>query len=374
MRDRSNALMTCAALLSDLQKIPSEEKEDTDLPPLWNHVVPAPFTSASNHPCSSSTAKPEVTSKQNLHSKPLLNASSQPSENKHEIPAAPPLPLEVNAAILPLTKPRHFFMKTTEGPLPRGPLSYDALVYLRKSTSTKKTPLCPTVDHTIDSGNEPPVAVEGLKLGSSRPRSQAGAAKCPPALPPKPKILLTQASVETENKAPIPSDSSYSLKHVTDPEVVRLEALQKLGLLKEEEAERDTLGPLPPCRSHSLLHPPRNPSFSPSQVHSESKSRCVRSRCEQQPCSVPQQFQTDEGAATGLQLSASQQNHKTVGPCPEERPCTDSGSVKSTPAAPPAVPPKPQSTSNAVGYSVMVVPGMGADRKEALRKLGLLKN
>lgn len=370
--------MTCAALLSDLQKLPSEEKEDTDLPPLWNHVVPAPFTSASNRPCSSSTAKLEVTSKQNLHLKPLLNASSQPLENKHEIPAAPPLPLEVNAVIPPPTKPRHFFMKTAEGPLPRGPLSYDALVYLRKSTSTKKTPLCPTVDHTIDSGNEPPVAVEGLKLGSSRPRSQAGAAKCPPALPPKPKILFAQSSVKTEDEAPIPSDSSYSLKHVTDPEVVRLEALQKLGLLKEEEAERDTLGPLPPRKSHSLYHPSRNPSFSPSQVHSESKSKPLqtsasihqRSRCEQQPRSVPKQFQTDEGAATGLQLSASQQNHKTVGPCPEERPCTDSGSVNPTSAAPP----RPQSTSNAVGYTVMVVPGMGADRKEALRKLGLLKN
>lgn len=374
--------MTCAALLSDLQKIPSEEKEDTDLPPLWNHVVPAPFTSASNRPCSSSTAKPEVTSKQNLHSKPLLNVSTsgQPSENKHEIPAAPPLPLEVNAVIPPLTKPRHFFMKTAEGPLPRGPLSYDALVYLRKSTSTKKTPLCPTVDHTIDSGNEPPAAVEGLKLGSSRPHSQAGAAKCPPALPPKPKILLAQSSVKTENEASIPSDSSYSLKHATDPEAVRLEALQKLGLLKEEEeeAERDTIGPLPPRKSHSLLQPSRNPSFSPLQVHSESRSKPLqssgsihqRSRCEQQPRSVPQQFQTEKGAATGLQLSATQQNHKTVGPCPEERPCTDSGSVKSTPMAPP----RPESTSNAVRYTVMVVPGMGADRKEALRKLGLLKN
>lgn len=273
-------------------------------------------------------------------------------------------------------------MKTAEGPLPRGPLSYDALVYLRKSTSTKKTPLCPTVDHTIDSGNELPVAVEGLKLGSSRPHAQAEAAKCRPALPPKPKILLAQSSVKTENEAPIPSDSSYSLKHVTDPEVVRLEALQKLGLLKEEEAERDTLGPLPPRKSHSLKQPSRNPSFSPSQVHSESKSKPLqssasihqRSRCEQQPRSVPQQFQTHQGAATGLQLSATQQNHKTVGPCPEEQPCTDSGSVKSTPMVPPTAPPRLQSTSNAVGYTVMVVPGMGADRKEALRKLGLLKD
>lgn len=30
--------------------------------------------------------------------------------------------------------------------------------------------------------------------------------------------------------------------------------------------------------------------------------------------------------------------------------------------------------SNSVAYTVMMVPGMGADRKEALRKLGLLRD
>lgn len=348
-------------------------------------MVPASVTATSNPPCSSSTAKPVVTSGQTPHSQPLLTASSQQSDHKHKKPASPSVPLEANARMPPPTKPRDFFMNTAQGPLPRGPLSYDALVHLRKSTSIKKTPLCPTVDHTIDSGNELPVAVKGLKLGSGRPHSQAGAAKCPPAVPPKPKIVLPQSSMKSE--VPIPSDSSYSLKHVMDPEVVRLEALQKLGLLKEAEAERDTLSALPPPKSHSFLHPKpsrsargpsRSPSFCPSQVQSEARGKPLQSsasfhqlsRCEHQPSSVSQHFQTNKGAATGLQHSNTQQNRKNGGVCPEARPFTDTGSVEATPPAPP----RPQSTPNAVGYTMMVVPGMGADRKEALRKLGLLKN
>lgn len=348
-------------------------------------MVPAWVSAASNPPCSSSTAKPVVTSGQTLHSQPLFTVSRQQSEHKHKKPAAPPVPLEANARLPPPTKPRDFFMKTAKEPLPRGPLSYDALVHLRKSTSIKKTPLCPTVDHTIDSGSELPVAVKGLKLGSGRLHSQAGGAKCSPAVPPKPKIILPQSSVKSE--VPILSDSSYSLKHVMDPEVVRLEALQKLGLLKEAEAERDTLGALPPPKSHSFLHPKpsrsargpsRSPSFCPSQGLSESRGKPLQSsasfhqlsRCEQQPDAAAHHFQTDKGAATRLQHSKARQTHKNGGVCPEARPLTGAGSVEATPPAPL----RPQGTSNAVGYTIMVVPGMGADRKEALRKLGLLKN
>lgn len=241
-------------------------------------------------------------------------------------------------------------MRTAEGALPRGPLSYDALVYLRKSTSTKKTPLCPTVDHTLDSGEEPPAAAEGLTLGSSRPHSQAGAAGRPP-LPPKPKVLPAAA--------PVPSDSSSSsscLEHVAHPEVVRLEALQKLGLLKEEEAEGDALGPLPPRRPHPLPQPPRKPVFRPSRVHG--------SEPPQSSASIHRGW--GEAEATGLQRSATQQTLRPDAPWP----CSDTASVGPRPAAPP----RAQNPSTAVGYSVMVLPGMGADRKEALRKLGLLKN
>lgn len=261
----------------------------------------------------------------------------------------------------PLTKPVGWdvLLKTAEGRPPRGPLSYDALVHLRKSTSTKKTPLCPTVDHTIDSGPEPWLPAEGPNLGGARPHSQAAAAKRPPPVAPKPKSILAKPWEKSGNEASIPPDSLSRLKQATNPEVVRLEALHKLGLLKEAEAERDTLGPLPLLKSHSFLHPKpsrcaRGPSRSPSFPScSGSQSRPVQppSRWEQQP--VP---------AGWLERCTSKQTPRKAGSDPGAQPFTDPGSAQA--------PPRPQNT---VGYTVVLVPGMGADRKEALRKLGLLK-
>lgn len=331
-------------------------------------MVPAAVAAASKPPCSSSSPKPGGTSDKVLHSQPPSAASSKPSDHKHRTPAPPPVQPEGSVPIAPTTKPRDGLLKTAEGPPPRGPLSYDALVHLRKSTSTKKTPLCPTVDHTIDSGKEPCVPVEGPNLGADRPHFQASAAKCPPPVAPKPKINLTKPSEKSENEASIPSDSFYRLEQVTNPEVVRLEALQKLGLLKEAEADRDTLGPLPPPKSHSFLRPKpsrsargpsRSPSFSPC---SASENRPVQSsaaiqhlsRCEPRPIPVP---------AGWLGRSTSKPRPRNAGPLPGAQPFKHPGSAKA--------PPRPQNT---VGYTVVVVPGMGADRREALKKLGLLKN
>lgn len=256
--------------------------------------------------------------------------------------------------IPPPTKPRDASLKTAEGPLPRGPLSYDALVHLRKSTSTK-TPLCPAVDHTIDSASELPASAAGLKPGPDRP----AAAKCPPPpVAPKPKIFFPRPSARPEKEAAPPPDSSYGLKRVIDPEVVRLEALQKLGLLKETEAERDSLGPLPPPKPRSFLHPkPSRAAGGPS------RSPSVRSaRAGEEPEDGPQGRHQLSGREP---RPAARQSHKNGGHRPEAPPFADSAEA----------PPGPRNASkNAVGYTVMVVPGMGADRKEALRKLGLLKN
>lgn len=320
-------------------------------------VVPGPAAVASKPLCSSSTPQPGATSHKVLHSRPPSAASSKPSDQKHEKPPEDTVPVP------PAPKTREVLLKTAEGPPPRGPLSYDALVHLRKSPSTKKTPLCPTVDHTIASGSEPTGPVEGFKPGSDRLHSQPAAAKRPPPVAPKPKII--QPSGKSENEGPIPSGSFHGLKGVANPEVVRLEALQKLGLLKETEADRDTLGPLPPPKSHSFLHPKpsrsargpsRSPSFPSPQARSGSENKALRS---------PAGFQQPVCAGL-LERSATKQTLRNGGSQPEARPYADSGSA--------TAPPRTQNTSNTVGYTVMVVPGMGADRKEALRKLGLLKN
>lgn len=352
--------MSGAALLSDSQKRAVKDGENAEVAPVQTCVVPEPLAVASKPLCSSSTPKPGVTSDNVLRAQPLS------ADHKHKNPAPPPAQLEDNVLIPPPTKPRDGLLKAAEGPPPRGPLSYDALVHLRKSTSTKKTPLCPTVDHTIDSGKEPSLPVGGPKLGSVRPRSQAAVAKRPPPVAPKPKSNLAKPSVKAESEGPTSSDSLYQLGNVTNPEVVRLEALQKLGLLKETQAERDTLGPLPPPKSHSFLHPKpsrvargpsRSPSFGSSRVRAASEDKPLPSGAGSQRLSGCEQ----QAVAAGWpERSTTKQTHTNGGSL------LHSGSAKA--------PPRPQNSSNTVGYTVMVVPGVGADRKEALRKLGLLKN
>lgn len=230
--------------------------------------------------------------------------------------------------------------KTAEAPPPRGPLSYDALLHLRKSTSTK-TPLCPAVDHTVDAGKELSAPAGGPSLGPDRPRPQAAAAKAPPPVAPRPKITPTRASLGPEEEAP-----ADPLQQAVNPEVVRLEALEKLGLLKEPEAEGDTLGPLPPPKSHSFLHP--------------KPCRSARAPCRSSaPASSPASAQRPPVPANKPPWSSSElQRTQNGGSRPETQPLA---------------PPRPENGSDAVAYTLVVVPGMGADRKEALRKLGLLK-
>ncbi|XP_044024014.1 specifically androgen-regulated gene protein [Siniperca chuatsi] len=365
--------------LNGSQKHASEQptKENVDAKPMQSFLVPTPLVVASSSPCSVPSAKSGAPPDKNLCSKPHFTPSSKEPGHKHnQKPVAPQVPLEVNVVISPPTKPRDYSVRTAEGPLPRGPLSYEALVHLRRSASTKKTPLCPTVDHTIDLDKHLPVTVEGPDLRhlprSDRSHTEASMSRTgPPVLPPKPKKIPSNISVKTQNEASITSDFSYSIKHATDPQVVRLEALQKLGLLKDQQPEHETVAPLSPPKSHTTLdptpnrftkgafnvNPSRSPSFCYSQVPTEPKNRHLQSsasfhhlsRHDQQP---------------GRERSATLNNYRNGGNCPEPRHIT---------AAKPAQP-VPHKPSNSVGYTVMVVPGMGADRKEALRKLGLLKD
>lgn len=355
-----------AALLPGSQKTAEEEEK-----------LPAAPAVASRPPSSSTPQLDQV-----LRSQPPSAAPSKPADRQQK-PEAPPAPLEEKVPVPAPTKPRDVLWKTAEGPPPRGPLSYDALVHLRKSTYTKKTPLCPTVDHTIDSGPQPSAPGEVLKPGPDRPHPQAAAAKCPPPVAPKPKIPLAKPSVEPENGGLVSPDPFHGLRNVSNPEVVRLEALHKLGLLKETGADGDTLGPLPPPKPHSFLHPKasrsaKGPSRGPSRGPSKGLSRGP-SRGPSSPQAGPVPEKTPLQSSTGLQhlprceqqpLTAgcperpASQQHTNGGPHPAAQPCADPGSAEAP----------PRSASSTVGYTVMVVPGMGADRREALRKLGLLKD
>lgn len=365
------------------QTHPSEEpiREKVDSKPKQSYLVPTPLVVASSSTCSVFRAKPGVPPDKNLCSKPQLTPSSNKSGNQHNY--KPQVPLEVNVGIPPSTKPRDYPVRTAEGPLPRGPLSYEALVHLRRSASTKKTPLCPTVDHTIDLDKHSPVIVEGPNH-SEASKSKMG----PPVVAPKPKRIPANISAMTQNEACLTSDSSYSVKHATDPNVVRLEALQKLGLLNDQQPENEaaahpksqsSLDPTPNrfVRGPANINPSRSPSFCYSQMSTEPKTKPLQSsasfhhysRRDQQSASASYPDQPSGSKAAGLERSTTLDNHRNGGYCPEPRHIAAAEPVKTT-----AAPPVPHKPSNSVGYTVMVVPGMGADRKEALRKLGLLKD
>ncbi|XP_030274541.1 specifically androgen-regulated gene protein [Sparus aurata] len=364
----------CKSKLNSPKKHASKEptKENVDNKLMQSYLIPTPLVVANGSPCSVPSAKPGVPSDKNL--------SSQPQK-----PAHPRVPIEVNVVIPPSIKPRDYSNRSPEGLLPRGPLSYDALVHLRRSASSKKTPLCPKIDHTIDSDNHRPIAVKGPNL-SNPPRSDRYNSEAPPAVAPKPKRIPANISVTAQTKASITSDPSYSVKNAKDPKVVRLEALNKLGLLTDREPENDTVAPLAPPKSHSSLdptpnrytrgptnvNPSRSPSFCYSQVPSEPKNKPLQSsasfhhysRRDQHPVSASHPAQSSGLKPAGLERSATLDSHINGGHIATSKP------AKTTTAAQPAA----NKSSNSVGYTVMVVPGMGADRKEALRKLGLLKD
>ncbi|KAM7422074.1 hypothetical protein PAMA_010248 [Pampus argenteus] len=348
---------------------------------MQSYLVPTPFVVARS---SVFSAKPGVLLDKNLCSKSQLTPSSNKSGHQH-IQKPPQVPLEVNVKIPPPTKPRDYSVRTVEAPLPRGPLSYEALVHLRRSASTKKTPLCPSVDHTIDSNKGSPVVVEYPNLGdlsrSDRSHSEASKSKmCPPVVAPKPKMIPANISVMTQNMSSINSDSSDSVKHATDPKVVRQEALQKLGLLKDQQPKHEAMDQTPNSfvQGPAKINASRSPSFCYSQMSTEPKNKPVQSsasfhhysRNGQQSASASYPVQPNGSKAAGVERSSTLDNTRKGGYCAEPRHTTAPEPVKST-TEPQTVPQKP---SNSVGHTVMVVPGMGAARKEALRKLGLLKD
>ncbi|KAM7401734.1 hypothetical protein PAMP_017028 [Pampus punctatissimus] len=354
-------------------------KEKFATKPMQSYLVPTPIVMARS---SVFSAKPGVLPDKNLCSKSQLTPSSNKSGHQH-IQKPPQVPLEVNVEISPPTKPRDYSVRMAEAPLPRGPLSYEALVHLRRSASTKKTPLCPSVDHTIDSDKRSPVTVEDPNLGdlsrSDRSHSEASKSKMgPPVVAPKPKRIPSNISVMTQNKSSI--NSSDSVKHATDSKVVKQEALQKLGLLKDQQPKNEAMDQTPNrfVQGPAKMNASRSPSFCYSQMTTEPKNKPVQSsasfhhfsRHGQQSASVSYPVQPNGSKAAGVERSSTLDNPRKGGYCPEPQHITAAEPVKSTTKAQNV----PQKPSNSVGYTVMVVPGMGADRKEALRKLGLLKD
>lgn len=364
------------------------KKRNGDVKTMQSYLVPTPLVMASSSPCTGRRVNPDVPADKNFTSKSQVTPSGKQLGHENiQKPVAPHVPLEVNVVISPPSKSKDFPVKTPEAPLPRGPLSYEALFYLRRSASTKKTPLCPTIDHTIEADKQRPVRADDQSVAnppkSVRFHPEVSISKAsPPEVAPKPKKIPANI---TKQKQESMKDSSYNIKHATDPKVVRMEALQKLGLLQDKEPENTRAASLAPPKAFSSLDhtangftrgpsPSRSPSCTQTQVEPKTKplqssaSFHHYSRSDQQPVFVPNPSQSNGVGAAGLVRSNTLGNHRNVGNCPDLQHNTAKKLV-----SPAAARPVPNKASNTVPYTVMVVPGMGADRREALRKLGLLK-
>lgn len=353
-------------------------KKDADKHPKPSYLVPTPFVLASCTQPSSAAVQPTVTSKmRGLEPTPNISAKEVNSKASHKA-LKPPVALEANIVIP--SKTQQHSGKAQDSSLQRGPLSYDALVYLRKNASEKKTPLCPTVDHTLESGHLPASTVKDISPAQSnisrfdRFHPEFSQSRTiPPAVPPKPKKGADSPSPKTQTA--VTSSRSFSVKRTPNPEAVRQEALQKLGLIKETNetplpaSTSKALNGLGPAhsrviKSSSSNNPTRSPSFCVTRLPAEPKSKGLHSSA-----SFHHTTRSEQASTHNIQ-----DNRTKTGPPNihrDKQPSLAPSKPSTGPNSNTAVTPKP---SSAVGYTYMVVPGMGADRREALRKLGLLKD
>ncbi|XP_038147134.1 specifically androgen-regulated gene protein [Cyprinodon tularosa] len=341
-------------------------KKNIDTKHKHSYLVPTPFVVASGSQSSLPGTKALTASSQSQ----LKSKSKKLSPGHNQKRSTSPVPV-----VQPSAQRKENSAKPAEGPLPRGPLSYDALVHLRRNASQKKTPLCPSVDHTIDLNRQCPLPVEGQKFGNAtKSGSEVYRSKTdPPAVPPKPP--KKPANI-VQNEEPITADMSERVKHATNPDVVRQEALQRLGLLKDHK-HKDGAPPHAKPHSKKTAKDPSDPKSSSSQKQPDPKSRPLRkstgvywqSKEEQQPVLLLHVKSQPSGSKTeGLERSVNQNPDSNSRKHPEAQhiPCAKPMKTTSQPSS--------GTPGDSVAYTTMVVPGMGSDREEALRKLGLLKS
>ncbi|CDQ77695.1 unnamed protein product [Oncorhynchus mykiss] len=343
--------------LNNVSKYPREQN---------GYLVPTPFILANSTSCILPKARPGIPQdKENSLSKPQVTAlDNMLCQGNH-----PCLPPEVNVVVIPPPSKLKDYPGQRPPPSPRGPLSYEALVQLRKSASMKRTPQITPAQVIL-------------------PREPSNHKASPPVVFPKPPKIPSHIAVNTQRDTanPTTDSSAPSLgslprdRRLSDPQKVRNDALQKLGLLRDNnESQPEPVTPLCTSKSHSSLEltSARGPRESNSRPVKSSSSFLHRSSEEQPtaPLSHPSKPSGVKAATlerSGVGLGSYMADH---GIHPDPRSATLGNQreeqVKTTPAAQPV---SPHKTLHCPGFSVVMMPSMGEDRREALRKLGLLKD
>ncbi|XP_018968185.1 specifically androgen-regulated gene protein-like [Cyprinus carpio] len=372
---------------------------------ILNYMVPTPFVLANRN--SRIQTKHELAASQKKTAPKVACESNQLHEE------APRVPSEVNVIVIPPPYKINGSKDTAEEqqnkPQPenvarRGPLSYEALVHLRKSASMRRTNAteAKTEEQQVSTNknHEGSISVAQTHTQNSQAMTTRNSKPTPPPVAPKPKmktphkVPMNQEGDSNSNiNSTMPCPGVLSVEKLMNPEKVRAEALCKLGLLKDtnpicqqlkhsqspankeqNQTTSERLAPSVPARPGEQIN---QPVQSCSTLH----QRCDLSTASSHPQHADM---TSTGTSatlkhTGIVLTSSnitvlnaisqnpQSGSSTVGAKNHFTDTQmDSNELVSTKT-------QLHTSSRFKGFNVPV-PSIGRDRREALRKLGLLKN
>lgn len=377
---------------------------------ILNFMVPTPFVLANRN--SHTQTRPGLAASQKKTAPKVASGSAQLHQE------APRVPSEVSVVVIPPpykikgskdTAEEQQSDEQPENVARRGPLSYEALVKLRKSASMRKT-------NGTEAKTEGQQVSTNKNLVGDTSRSQTltqnsqdvtsrGSKPTPPPVAPKPKMKTThkvpmnqEEASNTKIDSTMPCSGVLTVDKLMNPEKVRVEALSKLGLLKEDtqnpvcqqlkhsqspanlaqnQTTSERLAPSIPARSGGRIN---QPIQSCNSLHQKSVSDLATASSPPQHADM-----TSIGKSTALELpgmglsgsnitvinqvSKNQKSYSSEAGTKNHLKDTQIDANESTPRK------DALHVSSSYSKSLNVpVPSIGRDRREALRKLGLLKN
>ncbi|XP_072522431.1 specifically androgen-regulated gene protein [Salminus brasiliensis] len=379
---------------------------------ILNYLVPTPFVLANSSP-------PIPPNPGTAASKEKPSPKEETKEQKRD-KNGPHVPSEVNVVVIPpplMVKTSNAIDQGLQNDrTPRGPLTYEGLVQLRNKVSSRKS--SENTERQISTPQAPVHSKDRTQVfpQNIQPSENQLSKNSPPAVAPKPKKMPSRITVLNHKGTTNPNgDSCLSTSPgsggLMKREQVRLEALSKLGLLKESDAKQPSKAPkthissLPQPSSGSVPDVSQTRPFPPcaavrnqdprNQSNQRSSSNTLHHRSLTDLPIAPSHLQHSKSATlerSGMGLGSSMSNCELSDSSVSQNhlQCSSTvagknnlGSIQrgttplsagKTAGQSSFVPPVASKPLHVPGLNVLMVPNMGEDRREALRKLGLLKN
>uniref|UniRef100_A0A8C1VFW5 Zgc:158258 n=1 Tax=Cyprinus carpio TaxID=7962 RepID=A0A8C1VFW5_CYPCA len=366
---------------------------------ILNYMLPTPFVLANRN--SQIQTRPEIAASQKKMACELHQEAPRVPSEVSVVVIPPPHKIKGGKDIVEEQQNKH----QPENMARRGPLSYEALVHLRKSASMQRTNAteAKTGEQQFSTNKDHEGGISGSQTLTQAMTSRSSK-PTPPPVAPKPKMKTPHKVPVNQEEAcnpKIDSTMPYSrvltVDKIMKPEKVRVEALCKLGLLKEDtknpicqrlkhsespanlvqnQTTKECLAPSVPARPGEQINQPVKTC---SSLHQRSVSDLSAAFSFPQHANMASTRKSATLECTGMGLSGSNitvlngvsQNHQssssTVGTknhfTDTQMDSNESASIKA----------ELHASSHSKGFNVLV-PSIGRDRREALRKLGLLKN